>query len=75
VSRDVPASSTPQDGIGLLDVLPLAVAGRSGGDACDVAFPPQLARDWHVALSAGADTGTLLSRAPAPSPFAEVAES
>src|SRR3546814_17509777 len=55
MNRQAPISPAQREEAGLLDVLPLAATGQAGEGACDVAFPPALARDWPVALAAGVD--------------------
>src|SRR3546814_2391243 len=56
-------SPAQREEAGLLEVLPLAATGQAGEGACDVAFPPPLARDWATALATGVDTDILLCAA------------
>src|SRR3546814_2363060 len=43
--------------------ISLAATGQAGEGACDVAFPPPLARDSATALATGVDTDILLCAA------------
>src|SRR3546814_11564370 len=63
MNRQAPISPAQREEAGLLHVLPLAATGQAGEGACDVAFPPALARDWTVALAAGVDADILLCAA------------
>src|SRR3546814_12208142 len=63
MNRQAPISPAQREEAGLLEVLPLAATGQAGEGACDVAFPPPLARDWATALATGVDTDILLCAA------------
>src|SRR3546814_215112 len=63
MNRQAPISPAQREEAGLLDVLPLAATGQAGEGACDVAFPPPLARDWATALATGVDADILLCAA------------
>src|SRR3546814_12410718 len=63
MNRQAPISPAQREEAGLLDVLPLAATGQAGEGACDVAFPPPLARDWATALATGVDAAILLCAA------------
>src|SRR3546814_1183606 len=60
MNRQAPISPAQREEAGLLDVLPLAATGQAGEGACDVAFPPPLARVWATALATGVDADILL---------------
>src|SRR3546814_17525983 len=60
MNRQAPISPAQREEAGLLDVLPLAATGQAGESACDVAFPPPLARDWATALATGVDADNLM---------------
>src|SRR3546814_5194668 len=63
MNRQAPISPAQREEAGLLEVLPLAATGQAGEGACDVAFPPPLARAWATALATGVDTDILLCAA------------
>src|SRR3546814_6681501 len=61
MNRQAPISPAQREEAGLLEVLPLAATGQAGEGACDVAFPPPLARDWATALRSEEHTSELQS--------------